>query len=127
MPTPAYTGSAECCSNPYILMTSSIGIIRRCSRRGCRIQKAGMEHDLSLTSRVELDVLLLNIEAASKVNRRTEFFAWVQGVFQGVIGHEIMICGLALPGMSSLSFDWVGAAPIAAEQFAELCSSDQGL
>jgi hypothetical protein len=30
----------------------------RCSRRGCRIRKAGMDHDLSLTSRVELDVLL---------------------------------------------------------------------
>jgi transcriptional regulator EpsA len=86
-----------------------------------------MEDDVSVYSRIELDMLLLNIETAVKISRRTEFFSWVQGVFQGVIAHEVLICGLAFPGMNGLRFEWLGSYPIAAERFAELCSLDHGL
>jgi transcriptional regulator EpsA len=72
-------------------------------------------------------MLLLNIEAATRVNRRTDFFSWVQGVFQGVIAHEVLVCGLAFPGTSELAFEWLGSYPLAAERFAELCSPDRGL
>ena len=86
-----------------------------------------MEDELSVHSRMELDTLLLNIEAAVRITRRTEFFSWVQGVFQGVIAHEVLICGLAFPGMGGLRFEWQGSYPMAAERFAELCSTDHGL
>jgi transcriptional regulator EpsA len=76
---------------------------------------------------MELDMLLLNIEAASKIAKRAEFFSWVQGVFQGVIAHEVLICGLAFPGTNGLRFEWLGSYPMATERFAELCSTDRGL
>ena len=88
---------------------------------------APMEDDLSVHSRMELDMLLLNIEAAVRITRRTEFFSWVQGVFQGVIAHEVLICGLAFPGTGGLRFEWLGSYPIAPERFVELCSMDRGL
>jgi transcriptional regulator EpsA len=86
-----------------------------------------MEDDVSVYSRMELDMLLLNIETAVRVSRRTEFFSWVQGVFQGVIAHEVLICGLAFPGVNGLRFEWLGSYPLAAERFAELCNMDHGL
>jgi transcriptional regulator EpsA len=86
-----------------------------------------MEDEVSVFSRTELDILLLNIETAVKVAKRSEFFSWVQGVFQGVIAHEVLICGLAFPGMGGLRFEWLGSYPLAAERFAELCSTDGGL
>lgn len=86
-----------------------------------------MLHEDSLYTRVDLDMLLLNVEVAIKVSRRTEFFAWVQGVFQSAIAHDALICGLALPGMSGLRFDWLGGYPVSAERFAEICDVDYGL
>jgi transcriptional regulator EpsA len=75
----------------------------------------------------ELDILLLNIEAAVRITRRTEFFSWMQGVFQGVIAHEVLICGLAFPNINGLKFEWLGSYPLAAERFAELCAMEGGL
>jgi len=72
-------------------------------------------------------MLLLNVEVAVKVSRRTEFFAWVQGAFQSAIAHDALICGLALPGMSGLRFEWLGGYPIPAERFDEMCDVDRGL
>src|SRR5262249_58198457 len=65
--------------------------------------------------------------AAVKITRRTELFSWVQGVFQSVIAHEVLVCGLAFPGVNGLRFEWLGSYPIAPEPFAEMCSVDYGL
>ncbi len=81
----------------------------------------------TLYTRVDLDMLLLNVEVAVKVSRRTEFFAWVQGVFQSAIGHDALICGLALPDVSGLRYEWLGGYPISEERFAEICDVDHGL
>ena len=86
-----------------------------------------IEDQAAVYSRLELDMLLLNIEAAARVGKRTEFFSWVQGVFQSAIAHEALICGLAFPGTNGLRFDWQGSYPMIPERFAELCSPDQGL
>lgn len=102
-------------------------IIASAAGRFSTTGNAIMADDVSMFSRMELDILLLNIEAAVRITRRTEFFSWVQGVFQGVIAHEVLICGLALPGMNGLKFEWLGSYPLAAERFTELCSMDRGL
>jgi transcriptional regulator EpsA len=86
-----------------------------------------MEQNSEIKSRVELDLVLLNIEAAVRITRRAEFFSWVQGVFQSAIAHEALVCGLALPGLSGLSFEWQGSYPIAPELFAHLCAAEHGL
>ena len=58
-----------------------------------------------IQSRTELDVLLANIEAAVKVKSRACFFSWVQGVFQGIVAHEGLLCAMPLPGAGGLHYD----------------------
>ena len=86
-----------------------------------------MENEVYLRSRMELDALLVNVETAVRINKRTEFFSWVQGVLQGLIPHEVLVCGLPFPSMSGLRFDWVASFPIASDRFAEMCRGDGGL
>jgi len=86
-----------------------------------------MDEDSSLYTSMDLDILLLNVEVALGIARRSDFFSWVQGVFQGAIAHDALVCGLALPNASGLRFEWLGSYPIAAEAFAELTNVERGL
>ncbi|HTS52045.1 MAG TPA: XrtB/PEP-CTERM-associated transcriptional regulator EpsA [Burkholderiales bacterium] len=87
-----------------------------------------MTEDESLIhSRTELDMLLVNIEAAVKVETRPDFFFWVQGVFQGMVAHEALVCGMPDPNGQGLRFEWLGSYPIGPERFAEWCRTDGGL
>ena len=87
-----------------------------------------MTEDESLIhSRTELDLLLVNIEAAVKVDTRPDFFFWVQGVFQGMIGHEALVCGISGPAAQGLRFEWLGSYPIGEDGLAQLCHKDGGL
>jgi transcriptional regulator EpsA len=81
----------------------------------------------SMYTRMDMDILLLNVEIAIRIARRTEFFSWIQGVFQGAIAHEALVCGLAYPGQSGLRFEWQGSFPMPPDRFAELCSTDRGV
>lgn len=80
-----------------------------------------------LRSRTDLDMVLVNIEAAVRIKKRSDFFSWVQGVFQGMLAHEVLVCGLPVPPASSLQFDWLGSFPIAERSFADLCRPDRGV
>lgn len=88
---------------------------------------SSLRHDADaavIQSRTELDVLLVNIEAAVKVKTRACFFSWVQGVFQGIVAHEGLVCAMPHPGARGLRHDWLGSYPIAEEHFTELCRRD---
>jgi len=82
--------------------------------------------DRLIHSRAELDKLLVNIEAAVKIETRPDFFLWVQGVFQGMIPHEGLICGIPDPTTTRLRFEWVGSYPIGERRLAELSRLDGG-
>jgi len=71
-------------------------------------------------------MLLVNIEAAVKVETRPGFFFWVQGVFQGMIPHEGLICGIPDPAATRLRFEWIGSYPIGEDRLAELSCLDGG-
>jgi transcriptional regulator EpsA len=86
-----------------------------------------MENDILIKSRAELDLLLVNIEAAVKINRRSDFFSWVQGVFQGVLGHELLICSLAEPGTRTCRMEWMSSSPLDEHLFADLSAAGGGL
>jgi transcriptional regulator EpsA len=86
-----------------------------------------MEDEILIRSRAELDTLLVNIEAAVKVNRRSDFFSWVQGVFQGILAHEVLICALAEPGSRAYRMEWMSSQPIEESRFAELSAMGDGL
>jgi transcriptional regulator EpsA len=85
------------------------------------------QNDPVIQSRAELDILLANLETAVKVKSRACFFSWVQGVFQGLVAHEALVCAMPHPGASRLRFDWLGSYPIAEERFGQLCRGDGGL
>lgn len=86
-----------------------------------------MQDDLVVHSRTELDMLLVNIETSIKVKRRADFFSWVQGVFQGMIAHEALVCGLAHPSSRGLRMEWMGSYPATEERLGDLCRADGGV
>jgi transcriptional regulator EpsA len=86
-----------------------------------------MADDILIRTREELDVLLVNIEAAVKVKKRSDFFSWVQGVFQGMLAHEILICAMADRASRGYRMEWMASRPIDAQRFAELCNGTGGL
>ncbi|MEO8716784.1 MAG: XrtB/PEP-CTERM-associated transcriptional regulator EpsA [Burkholderiales bacterium] len=63
---------------------------------------------------LEVEALMLNLDAALRVYQRVHFFSWTQGLLQGLIPHEALIC--ALPGgdassMRAESFSTVAPQP----------------
>jgi transcriptional regulator EpsA len=86
-----------------------------------------MRDEVLVQSRSELDMVLVNVETAVRLKQRPDFFSWVQGVFQGMLPHEVLICGLADASTRSLHYEWMGSYPCAAERLAELCNPNGGL
>jgi hypothetical protein len=42
----------------------------------------------------ELESLVLNFGASLRVHTRAHFFSWTQGLLQGLIRHEVLLCAL---------------------------------
>lgn len=72
-------------------------------------------------------MVLVNIEAAVRVKKRSDFFSWVQGVFQGMLAHEVLVCGMPFPPIQNLRFEWLGSFPIPEHSFSDLCRPDHGV
>lgn len=72
-------------------------------------------------------MVLVNVEAAVKVNKRLDFFSWVQGVFQGIIAHEALVCGIPHPPARRVRFEWLASYPISDDRFGDLCRHDGGV
>lgn len=85
------------------------------------------EDEILIKDRYELEGLLVNFEAAVRVRKRCDFFSWVQGVFQGLIAHDLLICALARPGARSYSMEWMSSHPVDAQTLSQLCSLSDGL
>jgi transcriptional regulator EpsA len=86
-----------------------------------------MEDEMLRFEQIDAELILGNIQAAVEVATRPAFFSWVQGRFQSMLAHEVLICGLADRSARGLTFEWVGSFPISKERFRELCSPDGGL
>ena len=43
-------------------------------------------------SDVDVETLVLNLDAALGVHRRAHFFSWTQGLLQSLLAHEVLIC-----------------------------------
>jgi transcriptional regulator EpsA len=78
-------------------------------------------------SRSELDMVLVNIETAVRVRKKPDFFSWVQGVFQAMVPHEVLVCGLAVPPTQSLRFEWLGSFPMPEDRFSDICRPGHGV
>ena len=85
------------------------------------------EDEILIRSRTQLDVLLVNIETAVKIKRRSDFFSWVQGVFQGLLAHEILICALFDPAARSYRMESMSSHPLDEQRLAGLCGTSGAL
>lgn len=88
---------------------------------------SAMEDEKLRLEQIDAELILGNIQTAVEVAARPAFFSWVQGRFQSMLAHEVLICGLADRSVRGLKFEWVGSFPISDERFAELCKPDGGL
>jgi len=80
-----------------------------------------------MRDRIDPELVLLNVETAADVSERSDFYCWVQGIFQSVLAHQGLVCGLARPDSAHLSFSWMGGYPISAECFAEISDPSSGV
>lgn len=51
---------------------------------------------------LEIETLMLNLDASLRVYQRAHFFSWTQGLLQGLIRHEVLICALRSGDASSM-------------------------
>ena len=50
--------------------------------------------DFALPDVLQLESLVLNLDAALRVHTRPHFFSWTQGVLQSLVRHEVLVCAL---------------------------------
>src|SRR5689334_13962878 len=55
---------------------------------------AEMRSEFALPDVLQLESLILNLDAALRVHTRPHFFSWTQGVLQSLVRHEVLVCAL---------------------------------
>ena len=63
---------------------------------------------------LELETLMLNLDAAIRVHARAHLFSWTQGLLQGLVSHEVLVCALRgadSPALRADSFSVAAADP----------------
>src|SRR2546430_1889896 len=48
------------------------------------------------TDFLQIESIVLNLDASLRVHARAHFFSWTQGLLQSLIRHELLICTLSL-------------------------------
>src|SRR5687768_18356703 len=48
------------------------------------------------TDFLQIESIVLNLDASLRVHARSHFFSWTQGLLQSLIRHELLICTLCL-------------------------------
>jgi len=59
----------------------------------------------SLLDRLEMESLMLNMDASLRVHGRHHFFTWTQGLLQNLIRHEVLICAFRNAGPGSFQVE----------------------
>ena len=68
-------------------------------------------HPLALSD-LDVETLMLNLEASLRVYQREHFFGWTQGLLQSLIKHEVMVCASRSgepPALRADSFSMIAA------------------
>ena len=55
---------------------------------------AELRADFALPDVLQLEGLILNLDAALRVHTRPHFFSWTQGILQSLVRHEVLVCAL---------------------------------
>jgi transcriptional regulator EpsA len=83
--------------------------------------------DGSLPDALELESLMLNIDASLRVHARHQFFTWTQGLLQNLIKHELLICALRNGEPLLFHVDSFAASPVEPGPFIEMFRRDTSL
>ena len=57
---------------------------------------AGEAPSTSASDFLQIESIVLNLDASLRVHARAHFFSWTQGLLQSLIRHELLICTLCL-------------------------------
>lgn len=86
-------------------------------------------HAVELPSLNQFEQLrfLRAIASAVEVRRRNQMFRWLEGEFQTVLPHRLMVCTLLDGDGNALLIDRFSSAPISNEVLQEICAEGNGL
>src|SRR3989442_6001902 len=76
------------------------------------------------TDFLQIESILLNLDASLRVHARSHFFSWTQGLLQSLIRHEVLICALCTGAPVSFRVDGFSAIVPDASIFSELLLRD---
>jgi transcriptional regulator EpsA len=83
--------------------------------------------DGSLPDPLEIESLMLNIDASLRVHARHQFFTWTQGLLQNLIRHEVLICALRNGDPLLFHVDSLATSPVEPAPFSEMFRHDTSL
>jgi transcriptional regulator EpsA len=63
---------------------------------GAAEDKAPTDSRSAATDFLQIESIVLNLDAALRVHTRAHFFSWSQGLLQSLIRHELLICTMCL-------------------------------
>ena len=81
----------------------------------------------ALLEPLELESLLLNIDASLRVHARPQFYGWTQGLLQNLVPHELLVCALCSDPSASFQADCFAGARIEPAPLLELFRRDSAL
>jgi transcriptional regulator EpsA len=81
----------------------------------------------SLLDPLELESLVLNMDASLRVHARHQFFTWTQGLLQNLFRHELLICALRNAEPMSFHVDSFATSPLDLAFFSEQFRRDTSL
>lgn len=94
----------------------------------CTRQLSLMEQIRDLADPEDRDRLLYILETSLEVLKASQFFAWTQGPLQGLLPHEILICGMAeAPGRTLRLRYFTATRYFKPEHFEAAANPRQGL
>ena len=83
--------------------------------------------ELPSLNQIEQLRFLRAIASAVDVRRRNQMFRWLEGEFQTVLPHRLLVCTLIDGGGNPLLIDHFSSSPIPNEVLQEICAEGKGL
>src|SRR3954470_16499718 len=78
----------------------------------------------SATDFLQIESIVLNLDASLRVHARPHFFSWTQGLLQSLIRHELLICALRNGEPMSFHVDAFSTLPAEPGRFSEVFRRD---
>ncbi|MEZ0317560.1 MAG: XrtB/PEP-CTERM-associated transcriptional regulator EpsA [Methylophilaceae bacterium] len=75
----------------------------------------------------ESGIFIEVFEASLRINQREQLFSWLQGCFQYLFPHEVLICGIHLKNENHLHFESFISTRYVTEQHVSLATGHEGL